>query len=74
MTATPALVPELDVADLDRSLVVYIDVLDFRCHVNRPEERFAYLIREDVHLMLEEAAGPEGAFTRLPWSTPSAGG
>jgi catechol 2,3-dioxygenase-like lactoylglutathione lyase family enzyme len=58
MLAAPPLIPELDVSDLDRSLSVYINVLGFTCHVSRPEERFAYLIREGVHLMLEEAAGP----------------
>lgn len=60
--APPALVPELDVSDLDRSLAVYLKVLGFRCHVRRPEERFAYLIRENAHLMLEEAAGPGRRF------------
>jgi catechol 2,3-dioxygenase-like lactoylglutathione lyase family enzyme len=54
----PPVVPELDVADLDRSLAAYLDVLGFQCHLSRPEERFVYLIRGDIHLMLEEAAGP----------------
>ena len=66
MSASPPLVPELDVFDLDRSLSVYIDVLGFRWHVSRPEERFAYLIREGVHLMLEEAAGPGRRFRTAP--------
>ena len=43
MPAKSLLIPELDVSDLDRSLSVYTDVLRFRCHVSRPEERFAYL-------------------------------
>lgn len=62
MPAKPQLVPELDVSNLDRSLFVYINVLGFSCHVSRPEERFAYLIPEEVHLMLEEAAGPGRRF------------
>jgi catechol 2,3-dioxygenase-like lactoylglutathione lyase family enzyme len=33
MFAAPPLVPELDVADLDRSLAVYTEVLGFKCHV-----------------------------------------
>ncbi|MFC3127527.1 bleomycin resistance protein [Pseudoroseomonas globiformis] len=70
MPATPSLVPELDVFDLDHSLSVYIDVLGFRCHVSRPEERFAYLIREGVHLMLEEAAGPGRRFRTAPLEYP----
>ena len=70
MPAAPPLVPELDVSDLDRSLSVYIDVLGFGCHVSRPEERFAYLIREGVHLMLEEAAGPGRRFRTAPLEYP----
>jgi catechol 2,3-dioxygenase-like lactoylglutathione lyase family enzyme len=58
----PSLIPELDVADLDRSLAVYLNVLGFSCHVRRPEEKFAYLIREGAHLMLEEAGGPGRRF------------
>jgi catechol 2,3-dioxygenase-like lactoylglutathione lyase family enzyme len=67
---SPPLVPELDVTDLDRSLAIYMDVLGFRCQVTRPEERFAYLIREDVHLMLEEAAGPGRRFQPAPLEFP----
>jgi catechol 2,3-dioxygenase-like lactoylglutathione lyase family enzyme len=70
MPGTPPLVPELDVSDLDRSLSVYIDVLGFKCHVSRPEDRFAYLIREGVHLMLEEAAGPGRRFHTAPLEYP----
>lgn len=49
--------------DLDRSLSVYTTVFGFKCHASRPEERFAYLVRGNVHLMLEEAAGPSRRFT-----------
>lgn len=70
MPSTPLLIPELDVSDLDRSLSFYINVLGFRCHVSRPEERFAYLIREGVHLMLEEAAGPGRRFHTAPLERP----
>ncbi|HUK08218.1 MAG TPA: VOC family protein [Stellaceae bacterium] len=59
----PAVVPEMDVSDLERSLHVYVTVLGFRCHVRRPEEKFAYLIRESAHLMLEEAGGPGRSFS-----------
>ena len=45
-------------------------MLGFRCHVSRPEERFAYLIREGVHLMLEEAAGPGRRFGTAPLEHP----
>jgi catechol 2,3-dioxygenase-like lactoylglutathione lyase family enzyme len=71
MTLTaPKLVPELDVSDLDRSLAVYIGILGFKCHVSRPEERFAYLVREGVHLMLEEAEGPGRRFRTAPLEFP----
>ena len=70
MPRAPPLVPELDVSDLDRSLAVYIDVLGFSCHVSRPEERFAYLVREGAHLMLEEAAGPGRRFHTAPLEHP----
>ncbi len=68
--APPPLVPELDVANLDRSLDVYREIFGFRVHVRRPEERFAYLIREGAHLMLEEASGPGRRFDTAPLEHP----
>jgi catechol 2,3-dioxygenase-like lactoylglutathione lyase family enzyme len=68
--APPPLVPELDVTDLDRSLAFYRDILGFRVHAERPEERFVYLIRECAHLMLEEAAGPGRRFHSAPLEHP----
>ena len=70
MSTTPLLVPELDVSDLDHSLSVYVGVLGFRCRITRPEERFAYLVREGAHLMLEEAAGPGRRFHTAPLERP----
>ena len=67
---TPPIVPELDVTDLDRSLAVYEGVFGFRRHAERPDERFAYLIRGDVHLMLQEAAGPGRRFRTAPLEPP----
>jgi catechol 2,3-dioxygenase-like lactoylglutathione lyase family enzyme len=66
----PPLIPELDVIDLDRSLAIYVDVFGFSIHLQRPEERFAYLIREKAHLMLEEAAGPGRRFRTAPLDYP----
>ena len=43
---TAALVPELDVADLEVSLDFYLAVLGFSVRYRRPEEAFAYLERE----------------------------
>jgi catechol 2,3-dioxygenase-like lactoylglutathione lyase family enzyme len=70
MSPTPPLIPELDVSDLDRSLAVYRDVLGFHVHVRRPEERFAYLVRENAHLTLEEATGPGRRFHTAPLEYP----
>jgi catechol 2,3-dioxygenase-like lactoylglutathione lyase family enzyme len=43
MSTSPPIVPELDVADLARSLSFYVDVLGFGVRIERPEEQFAYL-------------------------------
>lgn len=56
------LIPELDVDDLDVSLHFYVDILGFGVLYDRPEDRFAFLERERVHLMLQEAAGPGRRF------------
>jgi catechol 2,3-dioxygenase-like lactoylglutathione lyase family enzyme len=55
-------VPELDVTDLARSVQLYVDVLEFRVLFERARERFAYLERDGVELMLQEAAGPGRRF------------
>ena len=71
--SAPPVVPEFDVADLARSLSFYVDALGFRVRFERPEERFAYLTRGPVHLMLEQADGP-GRRYRLAWNTRSGEG
>ncbi len=70
MNDAPPIVPELDVTDLERSLAVYEGVFGFRSVVTRPEERFAYLVREGAHLMLQEAAGPGRRFRTAPLDFP----
>jgi catechol 2,3-dioxygenase-like lactoylglutathione lyase family enzyme len=70
MTASPPLVPELDVSDLDASLSFYVEALGFECQFQRPEERFAYLARGPVHLMLEQADGPGRRFRTAPLERP----
>jgi catechol 2,3-dioxygenase-like lactoylglutathione lyase family enzyme len=67
---TPKLIPELDVDDLDSSLAFYVTVIGFRVLFDRPEERFAYLDLDGVHLMLEEAAGPGRRFRTAPLEHP----
>ncbi len=55
----PPLVPELVVADLDRSLAFWLDVMGFRIRYQRPEHRFAYLMRASAHVMLVEKRSPD---------------
>lgn len=52
-----ALVPELYVSDLARSLDFYCGALGFSIVYQRPAERFAYIEREGAELMLEEPVG-----------------
>ena len=56
------LVPELDVTALATSLRFYAEVLEFRILFERHAERFAYLERDGVELMIQEAAGPGRRF------------
>ncbi|MEZ5374632.1 MAG: VOC family protein [Microthrixaceae bacterium] len=55
------LVPELDVTDLDASLGFYTDVLGFDVVFQRRAERFTYLERDGMELMVE---GPTEAGNR----------
>jgi catechol 2,3-dioxygenase-like lactoylglutathione lyase family enzyme len=66
----PKLVPELDVADLDRALRFYTEVCGFRVAYERPEEGFAYLEREGVEIMLQAATGPGRRFRTAPLEHP----
>ncbi len=70
MFTAPPVIPELDVADLGRSLSFYVDALGFSVRFERPEERFAYLARGPVHLMLEQADGPGRRFRVAPLEYP----
>lgn len=53
----PALVPELYVSDLQRSLGFYRDVFGFTVAYERPDERFAFLEYGRAQLMLQEPVG-----------------
>jgi catechol 2,3-dioxygenase-like lactoylglutathione lyase family enzyme len=70
MFTVPPVVPELDVADLSRSVNFYLDALGFSVRFERPEERFAYLTRGPVHLMLEQADGPGRRYRIAPLEYP----
>ena len=45
--SAPTVVPELDVADLARSLSFYVDVLGFSVRFERPEEERWYRKRDE---------------------------
>lgn len=49
-----ALVPELSVSDFNKSLDFYTRILNFSVAYKREEEGFAYLIRGDAQLMIDE--------------------
>jgi catechol 2,3-dioxygenase-like lactoylglutathione lyase family enzyme len=48
-----ALVPELLVTDLERSIAFYCDLCGFRVRYARPEDGFAYLEQGGAQVMLE---------------------
>jgi len=50
----PALVPELLVADVDRSIDFWCGLCGFAVSYSRPDERFAYVTLGSAHLMLEQ--------------------
>jgi catechol 2,3-dioxygenase-like lactoylglutathione lyase family enzyme len=63
-----ALVPELNVTDLARSLAFWVGLCGFRVAYGRPEEGFAYLERERLQVMLETIA-PD-SWTTAPLEPP----
>jgi uncharacterized glyoxalase superfamily protein PhnB len=64
------LVPELDVTSLATSLRFYAEVLEFRMLFERSAERFAYLERDGLELMIQEATGPGRRFRTAPLEFP----
>ncbi|WP_206736186.1 bleomycin resistance protein [Bradyrhizobium betae] len=56
-TAGPAVVPELAVSDIQASLSFWCDLLGFEVSYDRPEARFAYLVRGPLQAMLCERNG-----------------
>jgi catechol 2,3-dioxygenase-like lactoylglutathione lyase family enzyme len=52
-----AMVPELDVTDMERSLGFWCDLLGFRVAYDRPQAKFAYLEREGAQIMLCQING-----------------
>jgi catechol 2,3-dioxygenase-like lactoylglutathione lyase family enzyme len=52
-----ALVPELDVSDIDASLRFWCDCLGFEVAYDRPQAKFAYLQRQGAQVMLCQVNG-----------------
>lgn len=51
----PALVPELLVTDVEKSLAFWRDLCGFTVKYARPDEGFAYVVHGSAHVMLEQA-------------------
>ena len=51
------LIPELDVADFQKSLDFYTRILGFKIEYDRPAEKFAFLSIHGAQLMIEEDNG-----------------
>lgn len=62
-----ALVPELDVTDIGRSLTFWCDLLGFRIAYDRKAANFAYLEREGAQVMLSQI---NGAWVTAPLEPP----
>ena len=52
-----ALIPELSVSDIEKSIYFYIDVLGFKMEYERPENKFVFLSLDGCQLMLEQING-----------------
>lgn len=50
----PALIPELYVSDLGKSLSFYVSILGFQILYERQEDKFAMLEREGAQIMIEQ--------------------
>lgn len=52
-----ALIPELSVSDINKSLHFYLNILSFKIEYERKENKFAFLSRGDSQIMIEEING-----------------
>jgi catechol 2,3-dioxygenase-like lactoylglutathione lyase family enzyme len=67
---TPLLVPEFEVSDIEKTKNIYIEIFGFHIGYDRPEEKFAYMERGDIHIMLEEVSGVGRRFNHVPLDYP----
>lgn len=49
-----ALIPELSVTDIQKSLFFYVDVLNFKVEYERKADKFAFLSYGEAQLMIEQ--------------------
>jgi catechol 2,3-dioxygenase-like lactoylglutathione lyase family enzyme len=52
-----ALIPELTVSDINKSLHFYLNILLFKLEYERKADKFAFLSLEDSQIMIEEING-----------------
>ena len=52
-----ALIPELSVSDIDRSLHFYQNILSFKLEYERKDDKFVMLSLNDSQIMIEEVNG-----------------
>ncbi|MBN8211176.1 VOC family protein, partial [Bacillus sp. NTK071] len=52
-----ALIPELSVSNIERSLEFYLEILTFKIEYERLEDKFALLSLSDCQIMIEEVNG-----------------
>ena len=51
------MIPELTVADIERTRAFYVGVLQFRVEYERREDKFMFLSYEDIQMMFEQENG-----------------
>ena len=49
-----SLIPELSVTDIERTKAFYVGVLGFKIEYERPEDKFAFVSKEENQIMLEQ--------------------
>ncbi len=52
-----SLIPELTVADIERTKEFYVGILHFKIDYERPEDRFVFLSYENIQIMFEQENG-----------------
>lgn len=61
------LIPELMVSDIEKSKDFYVSLLGFRAAYEREEDRFVFLTRQEIQIMLEQGSPEELAGMVYPF-------